>query len=552
MFFHTFSPFVLFVCTDLLIRLSGGHHWFREMRIAFLLLLILSSIPGCTSSLTGGRQAAPVRPTVPVSYASESFPQPAREFRGVWVASVANIDWPSEQGLSTEQQKQELREILDYLVQLNMNAVIFQVRPAADAMYESDLEPWSEYLTGVMGKAPYPYYDPLAFAVEEAHKRGLELHAWFNPFRARHKTGNETLARGHVSVRHPELVVKYGEQLWLDPGNPEAQFHTLSVIRDVVKRYDIDGIHIDDYFYPYPEKDQRGRRITFPDENSWAKARDEGAFRSRDDWRRDNINRFIERLYATVKQEKPWVKVGISPFGIWRPGHPEEVRGMDAYSNLYANSRLWLQNGWVDYMSPQLYWSIGSARQSFPQLYKWWNLQNVHKRHVWPGTAIYRVDYHGWSENEILDQIRITRSGSSNPGNVLFSMRILANRSNRLGYRLVRDVYNEPALVPEMPWLHTPRPGTPSIIVDTSTQRAILNIDVENSEHVRRWVVRARYGGSWKLAIVPGSTSIYQLPLHVGRAPINEVTVSAVDRLGQESRATRIHVAESGALRMGF
>ena len=471
------------------------------------------------------------------------------------MATVANIDWPSEPGLSAFEQQHELRALLDRVVELNMNAVVFQIRPAADALYESALEPWSEYLTGQMGSPPEPYYDPLAFAIHEAHRRGLELHAWFNPFRALHKTSESLVSPRHITETNPELVVRYGDQWWMDPGNPDAQQHSLNVIRDVVKRYDIDGVHIDDYFYPYPVKGPGGRSLPFPDDKSWEKAQEKGVTLSRDDWRRENINRFIERLYATIKLEKPWVKVGISPFGIWRPGHPEPIRGLDAYLSLYADSRLWLQRGWVDYMSPQLYWSINSSGQSFPKLYEWWKTQNTRNRHLWPGSAIYRIDSHGWKEEEILNQIRITRSSTGKSGNILFSMRILDEGNNRLGDHLSRDVYAEPALIPDSPWLYAPSPRKPSISVDmVDEERATLNIRNEQGNVVRRWVVRVRYGSEWKLAIVPGATRTYSLPTRLSRSSIQEVVVSGVNRTGEESAMARVEMEETiaPAGRLGF
>ena len=306
-------------------------------------------------------------------------PQPVREFRGAWVATVGNIDWPSEKGLSSGQQQAELLAILDRAVQLKLNAVIFQVRPACDAMYASKIEPWSEYLTGTMGRAPQPYYDPLAFAIAEAHKRGLELHAWFNPYRARVLGTGSPTSPDHISKRRPQLVRQYGKFLWLDPGEKQVQDYSLSVIMDVVKRYDVDGIHFDDYFYPYKEKDAAGKEMDFPDDASWRRFGAGGKL-SRDDWRRENVNRFIERVYTSIKSSKPWVKFGVSPFGIWRPGYPAQVKGFDSYAELYADSRKWLANGWVDYFAPQLYWSIDSPEQSFPALLRWWAVQNTRGR----------------------------------------------------------------------------------------------------------------------------------------------------------------------------
>ena len=249
------------------------------------------------------------------SVQSLTVPPPIRrEFRGVWIASVENIDWPSQPGLSTQEQKDELVGMLDRAVALRLNAVILQVRPAADAMYASPYEPWSEYLTGRMGRAPNPWYDPLEFAVTEAHRRGLELHAWFNPYRARHPSSRSAPAPNHISVTHPELVKKYGSMLWMDPGEPEVRDETIRVVLDVVQRYDIDGVHIDDYFYPYKEKDRRGRTIEFPDGNSWRKYLRSGGTLSRDDWRRTNVDSLIYQVYIRIKAAKPWVKFGISPF----------------------------------------------------------------------------------------------------------------------------------------------------------------------------------------------------------------------------------------------
>ncbi|MFM8271046.1 MAG: glycoside hydrolase family 10 protein [Gemmata sp.] len=273
-------------------------------------------------------------------------PAPNREFRAVWVATVANIDWPSKPGLPAEQQKAELLAILDKSAALNLNAVVFQVRPMADALYESKLEPWSEYLTGQLGKGPG--YDPLAVAVEEAHKRGMELHAWFNPYRARHPSAKSEPPTDHITKARPDLAKPYGTHSWMNPTHKEVQDHSLAVVLDVVKRYDIDGIHIDDYFYPYKEKDAGGMLVPFPDDDTWQAYQKIGGKLTRDDWRRDAVNGFVKRMYEETKKAKPWVKVGISPFGIWRPGNPPGISGLDQYTELYADAKLWLNEGWVD------------------------------------------------------------------------------------------------------------------------------------------------------------------------------------------------------------
>src|SRR5262245_6320823 len=240
-------------------------------------------------------------------------PPVPREFRGVWVATVANIDWPSKKGLSAEQQKKELLAILDRAAELKLNAVVLQVRPMCDALYASELEPWSEYLTGTLGKGPDPLYDPLELAVREAHARGLELHAWFNPFRAHHPSATSAIPKLPIAKQRPDLAKPYGKHIWLNPTHKDAQDHSLRVVLDVVRRYDIDGIHIDDYFYPYKELGADNQPIPFPDDDTWQAYQKSGGKLARDDWRRDAINRFVERMYQETKAVKSWLKVGISP-----------------------------------------------------------------------------------------------------------------------------------------------------------------------------------------------------------------------------------------------
>ncbi len=367
------------------------------------------------------------------------------EFRGVWVATVANIDWPSKKGLPAEQQKSELVAMFDKFRDLHFNAVVFQVRPMCDALYESKLEPWSEFLTGEQGKSPG--YDPLAFAVAEAHKRGLELHAWFNPYRAWAPAAKGEPAANHLVKTRPDLAKKYGKHHWLNPTNPEVSKHSLAVILDVVRRYGVDGVHMDDYFYPYPEKDAAGAEIPFPDDDAWEAYRKAGGKLARADWRRDAVNRFVRDLYTQVHEAKPWVQVGVSPFGIWRPGHPEGIAGFDQYDKLYADARLWLAEGWVDYLSPQLYWPIRQEKQSFPKLLDWWAGQNAKHRHLWPG--IYTSKY---PPAEIVEQIELTRSGGKADGVIHFSAKSILENRRGIADEL-KKLYAEPAKVPDSPWL---------------------------------------------------------------------------------------------------
>ncbi|MDB6020650.1 MAG: hypothetical protein JWQ04_507, partial [Pedosphaera sp.] len=373
-------------------------------------------------------------------------PAVRREFRGAWIATVGNIDWPSKPGLPVQQQKDELLELLDRAAKLNLNAVVLQVRPACDALYASKLEPWSYYLTGTMGKPPEPYYDPLAFAVEEAHKRGLELHAWFNPYRAALLGHKYVIAKNHISHTHPEMVVKYGSYLWLDPGEKEVQEYSLRVVMDVVKRYDIDAVHFDDYFYPYKEQDAQKQDLDFPDWGSWKKYHTTGTL-SRNDWRRENVNVFVKRVYDSIKAAKPWVKVGISPFGFWQPGYPQQIKGFNAYEVLYCDSRKWLTNGWLDYCSPQLYWGIDPPDQSFPVLLKWWLDQNPKHRNIWPGLDSENVGGK-WKPEEIVNQVKLTREMTGGgAGTVHWNVKGLG-KQHGLGATLAMGVYAEPALIP--------------------------------------------------------------------------------------------------------
>ena len=356
--------------------------------------------------------------------------QAEREFRGAWVATVYNLDWPSKPGLPAAMQKAELRAILNKAADLKLNAILLQVRPACDALYNAKQEPWSAFLTGHQGESPG--YDPLEFAISEAHARGIELHAWFNPFRAAIHAG-DTLAPGHVARVHPEWVRKYGGQLWLDPGEPAARRYVIDVILDVVRRYDIDGVHIDDYFYPYPKGG-----ADFPDGATWQQR---GAGMNRGDWRRENINRFVEEMYRSVKGAKSSVRVGISPFGIWRPRVPATIEaGLDSYAQLFADSRKWLAEGWCDYLAPQLYWSCMPPKQSFHVLLDWWRAQSRAGKPIWPGLATERIGP-ARPASEIARQIALTRQGTSQPGHIHWSMKALMRDLGGVDEVLKRDVY---------------------------------------------------------------------------------------------------------------
>ena len=475
--------------------------------------------------------------------AQEEPPPVSREFRAVWVATVANIDWPSKPGLNAWQQQSELLAILNKAVELRLNAVILQVRPATDALYSSKLEPWSEFLTAQMGRPPEPSYDPLTFAVEEAHKRGLELHAWFNPYRSHHPAAKSEPSTNHLSLARPQLVRAYGRYLWLDPGDTAVRRHSIKVITDVVKRYDIDGVHIDDYFYPYKERDSAGAIIDFPDSVTWSRYVASGGKLSRDDWRRSNVDVLVRELSQGMKSTKGWVIFGISPFGIWRPGFPEQIKGFDAYAELYADSKKWLNEGWLDYFTPQLYWPIARQDVSYPALLRWWVSENTKGRNMWPGNFTSRVGATGensWKPQEILDQISTTRLTEGAGGNVHFSAKVFMQNRDSIVDRLLAGAYAGPALVPPSPWLDSIPPRKPAayLVKDSVTRSIRIHMAQSGTEKPWLWVLRYRYGPDWSTLLLPGHQTMHMFDASFGWTAPDQVAVSQVDRVGNESAFT--------------
>jgi uncharacterized lipoprotein YddW (UPF0748 family) len=478
------------------------------------------------------------RPGVPA--ASEEPPPAPREFRAAWVATVANIDWPSRRDLSTAEQKAEIGRIVDRAAELRLNALVLQVRTSADALYPSKLEPWSEYLTGEQGKPPEPFYDPLRTWVEEAHRRGLELHAWFNPYRARHPEAKSPNAPTHIANTHPEAVTRYGGYLWMDPASKAAADETFAVVLDVVHRYDVDGVHIDDYFYPYPEADQ-----DFPDDAGYQAYQEGGGTLDRASWRRQNVSGLIERLYAGIHQEKRWVKFGISPFGVGRPDRrPPGVSGFSQYDKLYADVEGWLENGWLDYLAPQLYWPMKQEHQPFGTLLDYWLGANKAKRHVWPGLFTSRLDAtdKSWSPDEILGQVRLARERgpAASRGELHFSMVSLLQNRHGIADRLEAGPYAEASLVPASPWLGTTPPSPPRATV-TAVRGDCVNValaigPLASPEPPVTYAVWTRTNGAWHFRAVPTREASLDLP-----APgLERIVVSAVDRVGSESE--RVHL----------
>jgi uncharacterized lipoprotein YddW (UPF0748 family) len=415
----------------------------------------------------------------------ESLPPIPREFRAAWVATVDNIDFPSKRTLSSLEQQDELRRIIRTAANLNLNALVFQIRPHADALYPSKLEPWSAYLTGVQGVAPNPYWDPLQFAVDESHKLGIELHVWFNPYRADHPAHKAALSSNHITRTSPNLVRQYGEYKWLDPSETAVKRHTQNVIMDVLKRYDIDGVHIDDYFYPYPSY---AKGASFPDEANYKKHLANGGKLSRGDWRRQHVDEFVKTLYWKIKDTKKWVKFGISPFGIYRPNHPAGIKaGIDQYSELYADCKKWLRNGWCDYFAPQLYWPIDQAPQSYRTLLRYWVDENAKGRHIWPGLYTGRTSPSegNWKPSEIINQIGLSRKMQQTAGNIHFSFKCLQYNYNGIFQALNDSAYATASFVPESNWLGSSVPKAPKVGVAKTGESGIsLEIDSEGNEYV--------------------------------------------------------------------
>ncbi|MBS1714885.1 MAG: family 10 glycosylhydrolase [Armatimonadetes bacterium] len=465
-----------------------------------------------------------------MSFESPDLPDLPREFRGAWVATVANIDWPSRPGLGADAQKSELDALLHELAGLKFNAVVLQVRTSGDALYRSGREPSSWFLTGSQGDDIG--WDPLARAVQVGHRLGLEVHAWFNPFRAGHPSQKGGYCEDHMSVARPDWVKRYGKYLWCDPGIPEVRTHALAVMTDVVQRYDIDGVHIDDYFYPYPEGG-----AAFPDGASYAAYVQGGGTLRKSDWRRENVDGFVETLYRSVKSVKPWVKVGISPFGIYRPNVPVGIEaGVDQYEELAADARKWLREGWCDYMAPQLYWRTDSTKQNFGRLLSWWRSENVKGRHLWPGlyTSLVGPETKKWSPDEVVRQLGLIRKGAqgSDPGEIHFSASSL--KVSKLAEDLKKGPYASTAAVPETSWVKGQVPVRPR----ASAERHRVTWDVP--EGTRFFEVWKRTDGAWTLVRIGSG------PSEVWPAGCDALAVRAVSREGRTGPSTVVVRPKAG------
>ena len=369
------------------------------------------------------------------------------EFRGVWIATVSNIDWPAFPTVSAEIQKASFIRLLDMHKANGLNAVVVQVRPAADAFYPSQYEPWSQFLTGVQGQPPFPYYDPLAFMITETHKRNMEFHAWMNPYRAVFNTSTSSISATHITKLHPEWFLMYGDKKYFDPGNKEVQQYVTAIVQDVVKRYDVDAIHFDDYFYPY-----RIAGKNFPDDIMY---RQYGNGLSKDDWRRSNTDSIISNLYKTIKATRANCQFGISPFGVWRniandPDGSITTAGQTNYDDLYADILLWLRKGWVDYITPQLYWEFGHKAAPFEELVQWWG-RHTYGKNCYIGLGIYRAGSNAaWSnKNQLPMQINAIRNIPTLNGMVFYSSKVFEKNPNGWNDSLRLNYFSQPAATPK-------------------------------------------------------------------------------------------------------
>lgn len=377
---------------------------------------------------------------------------PKREFRAAWIATVINLDWPSHNNLSTADQQQEFLDILDKLKDSGVNAVIFQVRSESDAMYDSNYDPWSYWLTGSQGTPPNPYYDPLEFAIKESHIRGIELHAWFNPYRAERAVGDYSKDTSHVVIKHPDWIMTKGGINVLDPGLPLVRDYVTNVIMDVVTRYDVDGIHFDDYFYPYPPDNMS---ISDQDQDTYNTY--PRGINNIGDWRRDNINLLVSQIYDSIQTVKPHVIFGISPFGIWKNGIPFGIVGLDAYNVIYCDPIEWLNSEKIDYLTPQLYWPFGGG-QDYGKLLPWWADQ-MNGRHLMPGQAMYRIP--NWSSDEMPNQIQLNRQTNNVYGNIIFRAENFYENPKGIVDSLKNNYFKYRTLIPSYDWKDQIIPNEP-------------------------------------------------------------------------------------------
>ncbi len=465
---------------------------------------------------------------------------PKYELRGVWIATIENIDWPSKKSLRADQQKTEFTNIIKQHAQTGLNAVFVQVRAASDAFYGRSIEPWSEWLTGTQGKAPEPMYDPMAFMIEAAHAQNMEFHAWLNLNRGIHKSA-KSIASDHITVKKPDWFLSYGGYTLYDFGKPEVRDYIVDIVRNIVRNYDVDGIHFDDYFYPYTIEN-----VPFPDQNTY-EAYNRG-IGNIEDWRRDNINILIKEIARVVKVEKSYVKFGISPFGIWKnkitdPKGSDTQAGQTSFENLFADTRKWSLENWVDYMTPQVYFSASHPKVPYQTLTEWW-VANTKSRHLYIGMGAYKVNKDSdaaWKNpSELASQIRFNRSQSKIKGAMFFSSKSLINNALGLNDSL-RILYNTPALPPQMAWIKMPKIASPILTNIEKLSPNTVQLNWQSDDPNVKAVVIYRFSKGQK-AIYENPENIVEIvPLVKGARCItrfsegDKFVLRGLDRLSNES-----------------
>lgn len=467
---------------------------------------------------------------------------PKREFRAAWIQSVNG----QFRGMPTEKLKQNLIGQLNSLQKAGINAIIFQVRPEADALYASRLEPWSRFLTGVQGKAPEPYWDPMQFMIDECHKRGMEFHTWINPYRTKTTLKSE-LAPNHVYNIHPEWFVTYGDQLYFDPALPESRRHICMVVSDIVSRYDVDAIHMDDYFYPYPIKGK-----DFPDDASFA--RFGGGFSNKGDWRRSNVNVLIKKLHETIREIKPWVKFGVSPFGIYRNESSDplgsKTKGLQNYDDLYADVLLWAREGWIDYNIPQIYWHIGHPVADYETLVKWW-ARNTENRPLFIGQSVMNTVQNADPKNPSINQLprkmALQRAYQTIGGSCQWPASAVVENAGKYRDALIAEYHKYPALPPVFDFMDNEAPAKVRKMKPVWTEDGYILFWTapKYKEEMNRAVqyVVYRFNDKEKVNIDDPShivaitrDNFYKLPYEDGKTKYRYV-VTALDRLHNESKS---------------
>jgi uncharacterized lipoprotein YddW (UPF0748 family) len=478
-----------------------------------------------------------------------------REMRGVWITTVFGSDFPKHIGTNSYAQKEQMRQLIDSLAAAGINSVFFQVRPSGDAFYQTHLAPWSEWLTGVQGRAPEPFYDPLALLIEHCHLHGIEAHAWLNPYRATHNIEKTQPHDSHLLKSRPDWILTYGKKRILNPGLPQVRQHIVEVVKDLIIRYDLDGIHFDDYFYPYPEKD-----LSINDLNTYVQYNERQL--ALDDWRRDNVDKLIRDVSETIQKYKPLVKFGVSPPGVWRnqqddPRGSATRAGIPAYDAIFANSLRWLEEGWIDYIAPQLYWHIGHPTADFQTLIDWWAAQKNSGRHIYIGHALYKGVENSWNNRrEIIHQIEAIRKLPNIQGSIHFRAAHLFAANSEYPIQ-VRQAYRSPILLPNMPWKDSIPPLSPRrLMVAQDTSGVLLRwlepypaadqdeaqayviyrclssevLQIENPRHI--------------LSVKHRTTDFFDQTGTVGASYV--YGVSALDKMHNESSVTKVRVSRYG------